>query len=81
MPQHAPHPPTRPRPVAPPFAVARGVQKVLQDYRNLQDIIAILGMDELSEEVSRACNGACGFDCLQAWLLSSCMDELSKALG
>lgn len=33
-------------------AVARGVQKVLQDYRNLQDIIAILGMDELSEEVS-----------------------------
>lgn len=42
-----------PRP-APSFfvaAVARGVQKVLQDYRNLQDIIAILGMDELSEEV------------------------------
>lgn len=35
----------------PPPAVARGVQKVLQDYRNLQDIIAILGMDELSEEV------------------------------
>lgn len=32
------------------YAVARGVQKVLQDYRNLQDIIAILGMDELSEE-------------------------------
>jgi F0F1-type ATP synthase beta subunit len=30
--------------------VARGVQKVLQDYKNLQDIIAILGMDELSEE-------------------------------
>lgn len=30
--------------------MARGVQKVLQDYKNLQDIIAILGMDELSEE-------------------------------
>ena len=28
----------------------RGVQKVLQDYKALQDIIAILGMDELSEE-------------------------------
>merc|ERR1711970_936594 len=40
------------------YATARGVQKVLQDYKNLQDIIAILGMDELSEEdkmtVSRA---------------------------
>lgn len=32
------------------YGVARGVQKVLQDYKNLQDIIAILGMDELSEE-------------------------------
>jgi F-type H+-transporting ATPase subunit beta len=31
------------------YGVARGVQKVLQDYKNLQDIIAILGMDELSE--------------------------------
>ena len=30
--------------------MARGVQKVLQDYKALQDIIAILGMDELSEE-------------------------------
>merc|ERR1712157_695777 len=29
---------------------ARAVQKVLQDYKGLQDIIAILGMDELSEE-------------------------------
>ena len=29
--------------------VARQVQKTLQDYKNLQDIIAILGMDELSE--------------------------------
>jgi F0F1-type ATP synthase beta subunit len=26
------------------------VQKLLQDYKSLQDIIAILGMDELSEE-------------------------------
>ncbi|BDA43808.1 ATP synthase subunit beta, mitochondrial [Coccomyxa sp. Obi] len=32
------------------YNVARGVQRVLQDYKNLQDIIAILGMDELSEE-------------------------------
>jgi F-type H+-transporting ATPase subunit beta len=32
------------------YATARGVQKVLQRYRELQDIIAILGMEELSEE-------------------------------
>lgn len=32
------------------YAVATGVQKLLQDYKSLQDIIAILGMDELSEE-------------------------------
>jgi len=32
------------------YAVARGVQKNLQDYKTLQDIIAILGMDDLSEE-------------------------------
>jgi len=32
------------------YDVARGVQRVLQDYKNLQDIIAILGMDELSED-------------------------------
>ena len=32
------------------YQVARGVQQVLQKYRDLQDIIAILGMDELSEE-------------------------------
>ena len=32
------------------YAVARRVQKVLQQYKSLQDIIAILGMDELSEE-------------------------------
>ncbi|PIC40220.1 hypothetical protein B9Z55_011639 [Caenorhabditis nigoni] len=40
------------------YDIARGVQKILQDYKSLQDIIAILGMDELSEEdkltVSRA---------------------------
>ncbi len=40
------------------YAVARSVQYVLQRYKDLQDIIAILGMDELSEEdklvVSRA---------------------------
>ena len=32
------------------YNVARGVQEVLQKYKDLQDIIAILGMDELSEE-------------------------------
>merc|ERR1719247_1719460 len=32
------------------YEIARKVQKVLQDYKALQDIIAILGMDELSEE-------------------------------
>ncbi len=32
------------------FRVARGVQEILQKYNELQDIIAILGMDELSEE-------------------------------
>ncbi|MEE2889493.1 MAG: F0F1 ATP synthase subunit beta [Planctomycetota bacterium] len=32
------------------YAVAREVQRILQRYRDLQDIIAILGMDELSEE-------------------------------
>ncbi len=40
------------------YEVARGVQMVLQRYKDLQDMIAILGMDELSEEdkliVSRA---------------------------
>jgi ATP synthase F1 beta subunit len=32
------------------YNTARGVQKLLQDYKSLQDIIAILGMDDLSEE-------------------------------
>ena len=32
------------------YAVARGVQQTLQKYKDLQDIIAILGMDELSED-------------------------------
>jgi len=32
------------------YDVARGVQQILQKYKDLQDIIAILGMDELSEE-------------------------------
>ncbi|MBE7038588.1 MAG: F0F1 ATP synthase subunit beta [Ruminococcaceae bacterium] len=40
------------------YEVAKGVQKILQRYNELQDIIAIMGMDELSEEdkmvVSRA---------------------------
>lgn len=32
------------------YSVARQVQEILQKYKSLQDIIAILGMDELSEE-------------------------------
>ena len=32
------------------YRVAREVQRILQTYKSLQDIIAILGMDELSEE-------------------------------
>jgi len=32
------------------YETARGVQKILQDYKSLQDIIAILGMDELTED-------------------------------
>ena len=32
------------------YQIARGVQSILQKYKDLQDIIAILGMDELSEE-------------------------------
>ena len=32
------------------YDTARGVQEILQKYKSLQDIIAILGMDELSEE-------------------------------
>merc|ERR1719460_511419 len=32
------------------YDVARSTQKILQDYKGLQDIIAILGMDELSED-------------------------------
>jgi len=36
------------------YDTARGVQKVLQRYKELQDIIAILGMEELSEDDKRA---------------------------
>ena len=35
------------------YRTARGVQEILQKYKELQDIIAILGMDELSEEEKR----------------------------
>ncbi|MDX8417669.1 F0F1 ATP synthase subunit beta [Absicoccus intestinalis] len=40
------------------YRVARGVQNILQRYKELQDIIAILGMDELSEEDKRIVNRA-----------------------
>jgi F-type H+-transporting ATPase subunit beta len=40
------------------YDVARGVQSILQRYKELKDIIAILGMDELSEEDKQAVNRA-----------------------
>lgn len=40
------------------YEVAKGVQMVLQRYKELQDIIAIMGMDELSEEDKQAVNRA-----------------------
>ncbi len=40
------------------FEVARGVQEMLQKYKELQDIIAILGMDELSEDDKLVVNRA-----------------------
>ena len=40
------------------YEVARGVTSLLQRYKELQDIIAILGMDELSEEDKRTVNRA-----------------------
>ncbi|MBP5625022.1 MAG: F0F1 ATP synthase subunit beta [Lachnospiraceae bacterium] len=40
------------------YEVARAVQKVLQRYKELQDIIAIMGMDELSEEDKMTVNRA-----------------------
>jgi F0F1-type ATP synthase beta subunit len=51
------------------YKTARATQKLLQDYKSLQDIIAILGMDELSEDdkltVARArkvsCNSLANF--------------------
>jgi F-type H+-transporting ATPase subunit beta len=40
------------------YSVARSIQKILQRYKDLQDIIAILGMDELSEEDKLTVNRA-----------------------
>jgi F-type H+/Na+-transporting ATPase subunit beta len=40
------------------YEVARGVQRTLQKYKDLQDIIAILGMDELSEDDKRTVDRA-----------------------
>ena len=40
------------------YDVARGVQNLLQKYKDLQDIIAILGMDELSDEDKKVVNRA-----------------------
>ena len=54
------------------YSVAREVQRVLQRYKDLQDIIAILGIEELSEEdkltVARArrSRGSCLSRCLYA---------------
>ncbi len=40
------------------YRVATGIQELLQNYKDLQDIIAILGMDELSEEQKQTVNRA-----------------------
>ena len=40
------------------YRVARNIQTILQRYKELQDIIAILGMDELSEEDKKLVNRA-----------------------
>ena len=40
------------------YSIAREVQRILQEYKDLQDIIAILGMDELSEEQKKTVNRA-----------------------
>ena len=53
------------------YRVARGVQQVLQRYRDLQDIIAILGIEELSEEdkliVARARKSSGSSPSLSTW--------------
>ena len=48
------------------YDVARGVQKVLQRYKDLQDIIAILGMDELSPTTSSPCSAPARFNASSA---------------
>lgn len=57
------------------YETARGVQEILQRYKELQDIIAILGMDELSEEdklvVSRARKIQSSCPSLSSWQDSS----------
>merc|ERR1712122_175937 len=47
------------------YDVARSTQKILQDYKSLQDIIAILGMDELSEDdkLTLLAPGRCSDSC------------------
>jgi len=40
------------------YTVAQATKKILQDYKNLQDIIAVLGLDELSEEDKAVVNRA-----------------------
>ena len=55
---HQPHPRAPSMVGEEHYQVARAVQKVLQRYKELQDIIAIMGMDELSEEDRLAVNRA-----------------------
>ncbi|TKC46293.1 hypothetical protein EI555_003391 [Monodon monoceros] len=54
------------------YDMACGVQKILQEYKSLQDITAILGMDELSEEdkliVFRAWKVQCSYLSYSRWL-------------
>src|ERR1700721_447931 len=58
-PPHSPPPSLDPRICGEEhYQVARETQRILQTYKSLQDIIAILGMDELSEEDKLAVRGA-----------------------
>ena len=50
------------------FEVARGVQEILQKYKELQDIIAILGMDELSEDDKLVVSRARKVQSLPVWM-------------
>lgn len=63
------------------YEVATAVQKILQDYKSLQDIIAILGMDELSEEDKLTVCTSCIRQCHLLTLLDSRLNVLVRFSG